>query len=244
MAETALYPRPTVYTFLQGEYFRGGDPLTYYDYHRAIRSKQVEILQQHRRSSSHEPEYKKPGVPHPASRKVLLLKNRAPDIEVTTPTVPASKTENVASSKEAAVETTANTEQINRSACGEGVNRSDSTTSLDAQETSEKSKTSPSGARPSSAGMSRKENTTEPTTSPDQAQTECLVQTAKKPRLVKSATFSRDHQPSSFSSAISSAPPLPPRPKTVTSFRESGVQAMQEPEGTGKLIYTCMYCTN
>lgn len=234
MVETALHPRPSFYSFLQADSFKSGDALTYYDYQRAIRAKKVEILQQ-KKASSYEPGYKKPGVPHPASRRVFQLKSKYPIFAPCTVSVdPASliKTD-TAIAKEASIETiNINEPTINRSASLEGVNSAvGSTTSLDGLDAtgSRSSLKQASLSRPSSAKADKdKENMAEVPTpataaalaegqSLPQPQTERVARIIKRPRLVKSATTRE--QKSVQASSVDGI-----RPNTVAGTRESGIQ--------------------
>lgn len=210
MVETAIHPRPSFYTFLQTDSYRSGDALTYYDYQRAIRSKKVEILQQ-KKSSSYEPGYKKPGVLHPASRKVFQLKYPITSPPCTVAVDPSS------SVKTAPMETT--NQKINTSSFHESVNPNPPDY-VDMEASA--SKTS---LRPSSAKI----NMTDQTAGlfDGRAQTERLPRIVRKPRLIKSAT-AREH---SSKPSVMSPLPLPERPKTVAN---TGVQTAKSQERVGK----------
>lgn len=221
MVDTALHLRPSFYTFFQSNSPKGGDALTYYDYQRALRAKRVEILQQ-KKATAYEPGYKKPGVLHPASRKIFQLKSKFPALDKDTrfnTMEPAN-------------------EQIYKSAPMESVN-SDSTTNIDILEPS---KTNISASRPSSA-TGGKASMADLNAVPTQAQTERLPSIlTKKPRLVKSAT-ARDNLASSSKSSVSPLP-LPQRPKTVASVRDCAVQTAQSDQENGKTAFKVDYIYN
>lgn len=224
MVETSLHPRPCFYTLLRSDNPGGGDSLTYYDYQRALRSKKVELLQQ-KRSKSYEPGYGKPGVMHPGTRKIFQLKNKCPSPSGGAPLL--LKTESKGTSIENIPALESANEKINRSAPWDKENR------LDPPEAVELAQ-SLSVFRPSSATASRANMTEAAAPPPTQVQTERLPEITKKPRLVKSATF-RESQLSSQSSVLT-PPPLPQRPKTVASLRDSAVQTVTQSLQTEGII--------
>lgn len=233
MVETVLHPIPCFQDFLRTDSRKEGDALSYYDYHRAMRAKKVEILQQ-KKAVTYEPGYRKPGAVHPAiaSRKVLFqLKKKVPVLYtslVAMPPKPCCGMESANSLREAA------NQQLHRSASIESIC---SVASVDALQPSlSKTDVRPSSAtgRPSSAtGRLTSAPLTLPasTTSSradamdgspaNHAQTERLPKIMREPRLIKSAT-ARDHAVVSASET-----PLPvhrERPKTVASCRDSEMQ--------------------
>lgn len=217
MVETS---RPAFYTFpLQSEPRNSGDALTYYDYQRAIRSKDVKTLQQLRERSVAliGAGDKKPVAHSVTSRKIFQLLNHP--VKVASVTFPEG-------AKATSKDPSPVDEKIHKSAHASVVN-TDTNTSQDTGDP----RVSLSSLRPSSAAKdkmavrppSAKEKMAEVTTRP---QTERLPTIARPLRSIKSAT-ARDHYLSPESSVVS-PPEISQRPKTVASTRDIEIQECRE----------------
>ena len=228
MVETS---RPAFYTFpLQSDASNSGDALTYYDYQRAIQSKNVKTLQQLReRSMALIGAGRKPVAHSVTSRKIFQLLNHP--VKVATVTFPEG-------AKATSKEPIPANEKIHKSV----VNISDADAQAQDAGDSTLSRVSLSSFQPSSAKdrialrpSSAKEKMAE-ATRPRQPQTERLPMISRPPRSIKSAS-ARDHYVSPES--VMSPLKIPQRPNTVASTRD--IEETQASKEKGVLNYALYY---